>query len=173
MDFEKIVAKGQSVNSRDAIVNHLIRHPDAMPDFMRTFFHSDLIITQRLAWSLSYIAEKQPQLLVPFLDQLMGLIRDKDKHVAVRRNVLRAFIYLHIPQRLESAVYEQCIQALMDAKEPVAVKCFSIQILVRICKLYPELSEEVLSAIQLNDTVTSPGFVNCSQKAIRTLAKHK
>ncbi len=169
MDFRKAVVNIHAKKVTNKIIDYLIVHPEEMPNFMDAFIHSNNRITQRLAWPLSYIGEKKFELLSPYLDILIPLIRDMSNHVAVRRNVLRALQYMDIPEEHQSKTYELCIETLIDRKEPVAVKCFAIRILLSICKQFPELSEEVSMAISCNGHLVSSGFVNCRDKAVKVL----
>jgi len=76
-------------------------------------------------------------------DLLLNKI-EKDKiHDAVRRNIFRILQNGAIPEDLQGRIYNLCMSYVMDPKEVIAVRAFSMSTLHNICKSEPELSREL------------------------------
>lgn len=129
-----------------AIVNSIIDEAYSMEELMECFFSNDLRICQRAAWPVGMIAEKAPQLLDPYIAAMLENL-EVAPHDAVVRNTLRAWQFMDIPEELESAVYDKCLQYLSEPSYPIAISVFGMTVCSNIAMKYPELKEEVIAAI--------------------------
>ena len=114
-----------------------------------TFFLGDNYrLSQRAAWPISFIAEKHPKLFAPYLKTMLKNLQKHDIHDAVKRNTLRVFELIAIPEELEGEVYDVAYKYIFSIKEPIAVRAYSIGIVVKIAKEIPELLVELDLAFQ-------------------------
>jgi len=104
----------------------------------------DNIRAQQLSAAVYYHCLKSnPWWLDDHLDLLLNKI-EKDKiHDAVRRNIFRILQNGAIPEDLQGRIYNLCMSYVMDPKEVIAVRAFSMSTLHNICKSEPELSREL------------------------------
>ena len=68
---------------------------------------------------------------------------------AFKRNVLRAFQYTSIPNKVDGKLFDITLTFLKSNHEAIAVRVFSMTILRQICEKHPELSAEVGSTIEM------------------------
>ena len=144
--FLDILSQGQSRKMADKIIGMIIDGEAQIEELMECFFSEDLRTCQRAAWPVGIIAEKKQDLLLPYLSRMVVNL-DNPKHDAVVRNTLRAFQFLDLPEDLESEVYERCLLYLSDPKYPIAFTAFGMTVCSNIAMKYPDLREEVISAI--------------------------
>jgi hypothetical protein len=117
--------------------------PERFALLMREFLGSDYRITQRAAWVLAFVVEKNPRLIEPYLSKLVNLLAEMGLHDAVKRNVLRILQDIEIPKRLHGKLYSHCVDLIGDLNEPAAVRAFALTVAARIAKNEPALQHEL------------------------------
>jgi hypothetical protein len=115
---------------------------------MDLFLHGDELITQRSAWLVSCCAEKHPQLIAPWLREMLKRMQTPGLHDAVKRNVIRTLQFIDIPKDLQGTVATACFDYLSDVTAPVAVKAFSMTVLANIARHEADLKNELRLVIQ-------------------------
>jgi hypothetical protein len=90
---------------------------------------------------------------------------------AVKRCIIGILQDADIPEVEEGILADRCFQFLNSAKETIAVKVFSMTVLFRIVKKYPELKMELKESIQSQLPFGSAGFKNRGQKVLKALEK--
>ncbi len=83
-----------------------------------------------------------PWLIDPFLEDVIDNL-NHPVHDAVKRNTIGLLQEIEIPDDQMGKVADLCFGYLSSAKEPVAVKAFSMTVLLKIVQHYPELKEEL------------------------------
>ncbi len=137
---------------------------------MTLFFAGPYRITQRAAWVLVHCADKDPALVNPYLPHMIKVLK-KNPTDAVKRNVLRTWQFIDVPDKLMGEVSELCFQYLENRMEPVAVKVFSMSVLLNITRKIPELKNELKLVIEDQLPFGSPGFRARANKVLAALDK--
>lgn len=138
---------------------------------MDLFLKGEYRITQRAAWIIGHCADKHAELVIPYIDRMIGRMVDANVHDAVKRNVVRILQDIEIPRRLAGKVATICFEWLASAKEPVAVKVFSMSVLANIAKKEPDLKNEIRILIDQQMPTGSGGFKSRGKKVLRQLEK--
>jgi len=86
----------------------------------------------------------------------------------MQRNILRFLQDIEIPKRFYGIVTDRCF-ALMDTKEPIAVRVFSMTVLANIAKQEPDLKKELRIAIEDQLPYASAGFLSRARKVLKGL----
>lgn len=142
MDIAKSLVKNRPVLEVQKIANHLIRHPEKIPDFLKIYLSENTKESQRAAWVLGIIGEEAPELVQPYLKKLLPVL-EKPVHDGVKRGLLRALQFMELPEKLEVKILESCFALLQHSAEPPAIKAFSITVIARIAEKYPEIKSEL------------------------------
>lgn len=140
------------------IVNYIGDNQDRFDELMDIFLGPEYRLTQRASWAVNYCAQHEPQLIRPYLEELIDLLEDKKAHNAVRRNVARLLQYVEIPAHLLGKVYSHCLDLFEDQAEPVAVRCFSLSVAANIAKRQPELINELKLVVHKHLPTASAGI---------------
>lgn len=126
----------------DAAVLRIGTDPKRVAALVELLCGGDYRLTQRAAYPLGLIGEKQPGLLRPHLHGLIQKLGEP-AHPALHRNVLRLLEHVDIPTDQYGVLADVCFGFLYGAGSPVAIKAFSMTVLHRICLAEPELAQEL------------------------------
>lgn len=171
MDIKAQLIKEHSKENRDVVVNHIVAHPEDIPNLMEQFFSSDHRMVQRAAWVVGVLGQKNPDLIKPYYPKMIKEIRKNDAHVAIKRNVLRVLQFQNVDEKLWGELYDVCIRFLEDSNEPVAVKAFAMSTAFQVVKRVPELKDELAAAIEQIMPEGTPGEKSRGQKILSALSK--
>ena len=72
---------------------------------------------------------------------------------------------------MQGLAFENCMKLLLSADEAIAIKVFSMTVLVNICKTEPDLKNEVKLAIETQLPYASKGYLNRAGKLLSKLKK--
>ena len=78
-----------------------------------------------------------------------------------------------IPSTIEGKLFDVGIELIIDPKEPIAIKAYSMTVCERIANRYPELNPELKYAIEATLTHASAGagVKNRGQKILNRIKK--
>ncbi len=168
MDFNVELSKRPSKARVLEIVDIVLRDPTQVKGLMKYYFaHTDRL-GMIASWIVSYVARKNPKLIEPYYGKMITHIQ-RDIHTGIMRNTIRIFEDAPIPKRIQSKLYEQCLEFISDTKMPMAVAAFSITTAMRISKPYPELRDELKEILLLMDNHGTVGFQYRRKKALKEL----
>ncbi|MBP7558103.1 MAG: hypothetical protein KA821_17635 [Chitinophagaceae bacterium] len=105
-------------------------------------------VIQRSAWPLSYAVQQHPKLIKPHLTALIRQMEKDDLPPAVRRNAVRLLQEVDVPVRLQGKLMNCCFDYICDPQEKAAVKAFSLTILERMSRQYPDIAGELRRIIE-------------------------
>ena len=122
------------------------------------FLKGEYRITQRASWPLSNIAIAKPQLIKKHLPSIVKKLDQPNLHNAVKRNTVKLLQEITIPKALQGKVMHLCFNFIEDPKEAVAVKAFSLTVLEKLSKEYPEILPEIRLIINARWDNETPAF---------------
>jgi len=164
--IQTLLEAGHSSALRNEIVAYVGSSKKRMADLMHFFFHEKWRYGQRAAWSLGRIGVKNPELIQPYLNEMVAKL-DDEVHDAVKRNTVRIFEDIQIPEELEGPLYDKCLAFVIDTKVAIAIRCFSLTICGKIAEKYPDLQGELLEVAQEYMPHGSAGFKFRCRKLIK------
>lgn len=162
---EQLLVEHSKANTQK-ITEYIGDDAERTAELMRCFFSNEYRVTQRAAMVVSDCFDRNPELMRPYLTQLVENIEQDDIHVAVQRNTVRILQFIDIPEELQARLFDRCLSFLIDSKMPIAVKAFSMGILYNICKDFPELKAEVIPLIEQELSHTESAGVRSRAKNI-------
>lgn len=169
-EIKALLDAGHDASIRDRIVSYVGDDTEKMAVLM-TFFLDQTYhwrYNQRAAWPVSKIAEQRPDLVQPYIGNMMAASREA-RHDAVKRNTVRILQFVPIPEELEGVVFDLCYTWLNDPAEPVAIRVFSMTVLTSIAEKYPEMADELRSCILLHYDNGTAGFQSRARKTLKRL----
>ena len=143
--------------------------PERFSMFMQLYQQGSKREVQLMSWPLSEIGIQHPELLGPYHESLLHDLFNEGAHVALRRNIIRLYQFIEIPEHIEGGLYNLCIQFILDPKTSIAVKAFSMTVAFRIAERHPALKDEVRVSIESQLEFASPGVMNRAQKLLAKL----
>ena len=116
---------------------------------MQLFLNDEYRVVQRAAWIVSMVAERHPDLIEPYLEEMVERLTLSGQHPAVRRNVVRVLDYMdEIPESVHGPVMNACFDFAADPKEAIAVRAFSITVLGKLARIYPDMIPELKTVLE-------------------------
>ena len=143
MILKEQILKEHSRKQCDKIVNWVGDDAKKFNELFHLFLHSEYRVTQRAAWPLSYCAIVHPYFMKHHFQELLDNLKKPDLHNLIKRNTVRLLQEVVIPEKYEGDVMETCFKYLESPDEAVAIKAFSLTVLQRIAKKYPEIIPEI------------------------------
>ncbi len=110
---------------------------------MKLIHSSDRQISMRASWALLHFSFKFPEEVKRFIPELLDYINKPNIPTGSIRNCIRIFTVSEIEDKYIANIYDTCLKMLMNIQMPTAVRAFSIQTNLLICKRYPELGNEL------------------------------
>lgn len=126
------------------------------------------------SWVLSRAVELQPEIMddAAHLTCIRSIEINHDG--GLRRNICRVWQFA-LPQSeaLQLKVLELAIHLLTDYNQDLAVRVFSITVLEKLLKFFPEIKEEVIFILEREYNQASPSFRVRANRLIKTANKLK
>jgi hypothetical protein len=171
MNLREEILKEHSRRQMLKITGWIGNNPERFSRLLDIFLHDEYRVVQRSAMVLGYTAEKYPEMVKPFLPKLVDRLYDSDIHVAVKRNVVRILQFIPVPEKLQAKVMNKCFDYLNDPIETVAVRCFSMTVLVKLAEKYPEIKNEISASINISLKNSTAGYRARAKKELKQLEK--
>lgn len=170
MDFKKEILSAHSKAQAEKLVNYIGNDATRFNQLYAVFLDGPYQVTQRASWPLSNCIIQHPSFIKPHFATLLKTLQRTDIHDAVRRNVMKLLQFIDIPKRYYGIVADHAFR-LMDKKQPIAVRVFSMTVLARIAKQEPELKRELRLIIEDQLPLASPGYKARARKVLKDLDK--
>ncbi len=148
------------------IVDYVGDNGERFAELIGIFFGGEYRLAQRAGWSLTYCAERHPELVAPYIYRLVDLLQEKQAHNAVRRNVARLLQFVEIPEKLIGKAYSHCVELFDDQAEPIAVRVFALEVATQIAIHEPELINELQMIVKKHLPHASAGIRSRARKIL-------
>jgi hypothetical protein len=158
MDLEAEILKEHSKRQTVRIAKWIGPDKRRFRQLMELLLHGDRLVTQRAAWILSSCYEFHPQLITPWLPDLLKKMQEPGVHDALKRNVVRLLACTDIPKPLLGTVVSLCFDYFNSVDAPIAVKVHSMSVLQNVAQQEPDLKHELQTAIELMIPYAGPAL---------------
>ena len=171
MNLETEILREHSKHQSVRIANWVGSDKRRFRELMDLFLRGEYRVTQRAAWIVKHCADKHPELVYPYFDEMIDRMLQPGVHVAVKRNAIRILQDVDIPRQIAGKIATVCFEMLGSAKEPIAVKVFSMSVLANIARREPDLKREICILIEQQMPTGSAGFRSRGRKILKQLEK--
>jgi 8-oxo-dGTP diphosphatase len=113
------------------------------------------------SWTLTKVCDKYPELIDPYLPDIISRINDFDNE-SIQRSFMRIISMKDmnkIDNRFHGILTDYCFSKLNSGFSAIAIKAYSMEILFNLTSIYPELANELIPAIQLLTEDGSAGIL--------------
>ncbi|MBE9460522.1 hypothetical protein ACFP1I_02570 [Dyadobacter subterraneus] len=138
-------------------------------ELIKCFLSNDIRVAQRAAWSVSWAAQKKPEIVQPYIRVLVDQLKRNDVHNAVIRNSLRILEDLIIPEEFHGEVMDACFHFLQKRETAIAIKAFALTVLFNLSKIYPEIKNELRIIIEENMEYETAAYRSRGKKILARL----
>ena len=124
---------------------------------------------KRASWILHHVSDKDSNVFRPLVDRMRDQL-EKVQTAAEERFILRYFSMYYLPndEEFESYMLDYCFSKMLEVTKEQAPRIYSMSIVYRLVKRYPELAHELDETIGVMMEHANPGIQSRGKK-IRTL----
>lgn len=148
MDLRNQILKEHTKENCQKIVDWVGDNISRFNQLFNLFLNDDHKVTQRAAWPMSYCVISHPELIKNSFGKLISNLQKAEIHDSIKRNTVRLLQSVDIPKKFEGAVMNICFKYVESPTEAVAIKAFSLTILGKLSKKYPEIIPEIKLLIE-------------------------
>jgi hypothetical protein len=170
MDLKKRLDLGQSKTQTNQIVDYVNGIPIRFKELVEVFLNGPYRTTQRAAWPLSICVEKWPYLIDPHLKKILDSLQKPGSHDAVKRNTMRLLQFIVIPNRYHGKVTNLCFDYLQNPKVAVAIRVFSMTVLLNNSQSQPDIKKELKLILEDHLPFGTAAFKSRATKVLRALS---
>lgn len=146
MDYVAQLLKEHSRPNTDRIAKAIGNNPVEFKKIIELIYKGSAPLPQRASWLLSAINEQHPELLKDYLKKFVDTI-ENFRVDGVKRNMINVLASHKIPEKIQGKAVDVCFRLLLSPLETVVVKTQAMQVLANIAEEYPELKQELKTAI--------------------------
>ena len=168
LPLKESLAGMMSKDEKNRLSRQARHDPALLQELMEYFLHGGPRVCQNAAWAISYVGEKQPELLNDHL-AVMAEVLSNSNDDWIKRNILRVFQYVDIPEPLWGIVAERSLELLANGREAVAIRVFAMTVLLHIVYKVPELKNELRVIVEDQMPYGSAGFQSRGRKVLKSL----
>ena len=126
-------------------------------------------VSEKAAWAMNHCYEDGVGFFEDYLEELIPILGNSTYSDSVKRNIVRILQFIEIPESFQTSVIDSCFELVTNKKTAIAVKAFSLGVLEKMVKLYPELKNELVAVIEDLLPKASSGIKNRGQHILRRL----
>ena len=156
----------------DYIAGYIGTDSEKFEELIKLVFTDVPVLPERASWVVTNITEKYPDMIFPYLNQIISKV-NTFKHHSTRRNILRTLASIEIPEKYHGKLFDDCYRWLLSKDELPAVKVHSMQILYNISRKQPDLKRELTLVLEEFSNHESAAIFARSRMLLKKLNKGK
>ena len=157
MDLNTLLTTEVLMLSKEEIGSIIGPDPEQYDELFRIAFSRKMPICWRSAWLMDYLSELHPSLADKYIEKIWAEMPAGHPD-GVTRSCLRLLCRFDIPEDYQGIAADLCLSWLEKEAVPVAIKAYSMELLLKIARLYPELGNEFIAIIEEQAPNNSAGF---------------
>lgn len=171
MNVREEILKEHSKAQCTKIVNWIGDDQKRFDALFYLFLNDEYRVVQRAGWPVSNCVIAHPGFIHKHWLKLVNNLKKTGLHNAVKRNSIRLMQNIEIPEKYHGQVMNICFEYMASPTEPLAVKVFSMSVLGKLAKKYPEIKGELKLLIEDQLPHQTAGFKSRAKKILQQLQK--
>ena len=169
MNLRDQILKEHTKNNCEKIIRWVGNDSAKFNELFNLFLNDEYRVTQRAAWPLSYCVINHPELMKNNFEKLIRNLKKSHLPNSIKRNTVRLLQAIDIPEKHDGAIMEICFRYVESPAELVAVKAFSLTILGKLAKKYPEIIPEIKMLVEGQISHQTAAFKARSKRVLKEL----
>lgn len=171
MDIREKILEIRTIFDKAAFVDYFVDRPKAFNELLECIFNlEEYPFKEYASWILIHISQANKIDLSSYYEQLVDVLFKTDDQT-VLRNVTRTLYDFELTDYRESEFIDLLISFIQNYDNKVALQVYSIYILSKFVKRYPELKEEITEIIALHRTGKTVSYKVAERNFIKSVAK--
>ncbi|WP_221390593.1 hypothetical protein [Dyadobacter sp. NIV53] len=156
----------QSKENALRIAEYAVSSEENFMELIDCFTAENVKLAQRAAWSVSWAAKKNPEIVQHHIGLLVSQLTKTNIHDAVIRNSIRILQDMEIPAAFHGELLSACFDFIQKRNTPIAIKAFSLNVLFNLSKIYPEIRNELKMIVLQNIDYETAAFKSRAKKIL-------
>lgn len=169
MNLREQILKEHSKANCDKIVKWIGDNQLRFDELFHLFLNDGYRVVQRAAWPLSYCVAGHPLFIKKHFSKLLKNLHKPGIHDAVKRNTVRLLQEVEIPEKYHGEIMDTCFRYIASPDEAVAIKVFSMTILLHLSRRYPEIKNELKMIIEERWNYETAAFHSRAKKILKEI----
>ena len=169
MDLEQLILADRSKPKIMHIAKLIGDDPKQFVQLWNILMTGEKPLPQRAAWILDYCIQDHPELLRPYFDDAIALLKNKNLHNAIHRAVAKSLSNTLIPEAYHGELFSLCIDLLLSPNTKIAIKAHCMEVAFQIATPYEELREELSLVIKELLPTGSAGIQSRGNRILKKL----
>ena len=127
-------------------------------------------ISEKAAWAMNHCFEDKVGFFEDYFLEMSQVLAGEKYSDSIKRNIVRVFQFIDIPEKYQASIINSCFALVTNKKTAIAVKAFSLGVLEKMVKLYPELKNELVASIEDLLPNASSGLKNRGNHILKRLS---
>lgn len=167
MNLREEILREHSKNQCTRIVHWVGSSQKRFDELFSLFLHDEYRVVQRAAWAVGNCVIDHPGLIKDHFRKLLDNLDKPNLHTSIKRNSIRLLEEIDIPEVYHGQVMDICLRFLESPAERVAVKAYSLSVLNKMSKLYPEIMPEIKLLIEDQMDTQTAAFKSRARKFLK------
>jgi hypothetical protein len=155
---------------KEEIGNIIGPDPEKFRGLLELSFSREMPVCWRAAWIMDHLSEVHPWLAEEYIGNIWQEI-PRQHPDGVTRSTLRLLTRYAIPEDFQGVAADLCLSWLEKASVPVAIKVYSMEILLKIATAYPEFTHEFITVIEDQVPDNSVGYKARANHIIKAMKR--
>jgi hypothetical protein len=173
MEIKQLLLAEHSKRQNLIIVRLIGDSQQKFDQLLRIYLSGETLAAQRGAWAMSECVKAYPSLAEKHLKKILEHITQPELHQAIKRNGIRVFQFISIPDAISGMLAHVCFKFLHSPEESLAVRAISIKLLAGLCKQHPELTNKFTEVMRMLNENPAPAIAASLRWAHKELFKKK
>lgn len=171
MQLREQILKEHSKSNCTTIVQWVGNSQARFDELIQLFLKDDNRVVQRAAWPMSFCVINHPALINKHFGKLIRNLKKPGIHDAVKRNTVRLLQEVAIPEKYHGEIMDTCFTYISSPDEAAAIKAFSLTILDKLSKIYPDIKQELKTIIEERWDYETAAFKSRARKILTKLKR--
>lgn len=165
--LSELLSQRHSKAQCNEIINWVGIDAERFMELYKICLGKDEELARMAVWPLSYVAPVFQLEFLSKIDKVLQKCNDKNQHPAIKRNFLRCFKQIKIPETKLGEWFELLNETVMDTNEAGAIRAFAMEAIRKNYTAYPELIELTKLYVAERMEMESPAFVSVGKKLLK------
>lgn len=171
MNLREVLMENHSLLLMKSIKRYVGDDKKRFGELMKLSLADEKILAPRASWAAMHAGDKRQDLLNPWIEKMINHLK-KSIHSSVKRNFLRLFQDIIIPEKYRGELIEICYKLVFNLNEPIAVRVFALTVICNQVKFHPDLKNELEIVVKdLMNPGAPPAMIARGKKILKTLSR--
>jgi 8-oxo-dGTP diphosphatase len=150
-DLRSMVGSLMGIKEAEWVAESAVENMEILRRLIEYSFSGDKKLAFRASWTLSKVCDKFPEIIYPDLQRIIESLDNLDNE-SVQRSFLRIISMSDlnmVSSKHHGILADHSFRMLRSGFSAIAVKAYSMEIIYRLARIYPELANELSTTINI------------------------